>query len=196
MLNIARSSNKVAYLTAPLAVLNMMPLVHTRNYQLNMRTENVVKVYKPPQRLVPPGKDVLKLTQEKLFERYDPDGEKRKLFSRKNIMSPRAGDIMQVTKKDKSTFIGMLLALNRNGLGTTILLRTRIHGIGVENRFQVYNPDIEKIEILRVPTVRWPKEKYYFIRGLKKYDTGDLDALLRKERRKEAKRLEAENETK
>lgn len=147
------------------------------------RTLNVIPVYEQTPRLIPKGQNALTLQEKKMFERYDKDGSKRALFDKTNPGCPRAGDVVRVVKTDKSSFVGMLLALNRNHLGTTILLRTKIGGIGVENRFQVYNPDIERIEVLKVPAMRWPKEKYYFVRGTKKHDAGDLDGFVRRQRR-------------
>lgn len=160
----------------------LMNLTNVRTYIVPHRTLNVLPVYKQTPRLIPKGSTALGVQENKLFDRYDPLGKKRALLDKSNPGCPRAGDILRVVKKDKSTFVGMLLALNRNHLGTTILLRTKIGGIGVENRFLVYNPDIEKIELLKVPTMRWPKQKYYFVRGTKKHDAGDLDGLVRRQR--------------
>jgi len=154
-----------------------------RTYIVPSRKINVVPVYEQTPRLIPRGSNPLDVQTQKMFARYDPDGSKRKMFSKKNPMCPRAGDVLRVVKKDKSTFVGMLLALNRNQLATTILLRTKIGSIGVENRFQIYNPDIARIELLKVPTMRWPKEKYYFVRGTKNHDAGDLDGFVRRQRR-------------
>lgn len=154
-----------------------------RTFIVPTRKVNVVPVYEQTPRLVPKGKSPKQVMTDKLYAKYDPDGSKRALFDKTKPTCPRAGDILRVTKKDKSSFVGMLLALNRNHLATTILLRTKISGIGVENRVHVYNPDVEKIEVLRVPAMRWPKEKYYFVRGTKKYDAGDLDSFVRRQNR-------------
>lgn len=162
------------------AVRNGVPSM-ARAFTIPTRTVNVVKVYKQTPRRIPKGSNPLQIQTEKLFEKYDPDGSKRALFDKTNPMCPRAGDVLRITKKDGSTSVGMLLALNRNHLATSILLRTKITGIGVEQRFHVYNPEITKVELLRVPTMRWPKQKYYFVRGTKKYDAGDLDGFVRRQ---------------
>lgn len=158
-------------------------LANVRNYIVPTRTLNVIPVYEQTPRLIPKGENALKLQEKKMFAKYDKDGSKRALFDRKNPGCPRAGDVVRIVKTDKSSFVGMVLGINRNSLGTTLLLRTKIGGIGVENRFQVYNPDIEKIDLLKVPAMRWPKEKHYFVRGTKKYDAGDLDSFVRRQRR-------------
>lgn len=154
-----------------------------RNFIVPTRKLNVIPIYKQTQRRIPRNTSPLEVAEKKLFEKYDPTGAKRALFDKSKTASPKAGDIIRVVKKDKSTFVGMLLALNRNHVASTILLRTKIGGVGVENRFHIFNPEIERIEVLRVPTMRWPKEKYYFVRGSKKYDAGDLDSFVRRQQR-------------
>lgn len=154
-----------------------------RNYIVPTRKLNVIPVYKQTPRRIPKDSSALDVAEKKLFEKYDPTGAKRALFDKSKMTCPKAGDILRVVKKDKSTFVGMLLALNRNHVASTILLRTKIGGVGVENRFHIFNPHIERIEILRVPAMRWPKEKYYFVRGSKKYDSGDLDSFVRRQQR-------------
>lgn len=172
--------------------LSARALFGVRRYNVHARRpQQVLTVYQQTPRLIHGKISALKVEQDKLFAKFDPSGEKRRLFDRRNPLSPLAGDIMRVTKKDKTSFVGMLIALNRSSLGTTILLRTKITGVGVENRFHVYSPDVEKIEILRVPVMRWPRQKYYFIRGLKDNDTGDLEALMRRQRRNEAENAAA-----
>lgn len=155
-----------------------------RCYIVPSRAKNVINVYRPQARRIPEGKSALDVVNETLYAKYDPTGEKRALLDKTKPTCPRAGDILRITKTDKSSFIGMLLALNRNGLGTTMLLRTKINGIGVENRFKIFNPQVASIEVLRVPALRWPKQKYYFVRSAKKYDAGDLDAYMRRQRRR------------
>lgn len=121
-----------------------------------------------------------------MLKAYDPDGSKAKLLDANNVFGIRVGDILRVTKSDKSTVVGVLIDMHRTGLGSTLLLRTKITGVGVENRLHVYNPDIANIEILRVPRMVWPSKDYKFIREHPDYDTGDVEALMRKQRRLES----------
>jgi ribosomal protein L19 len=75
----------------------------------------------------------------------------------------------------------MLLGVQRHALATNILLRTKVGGVGVEHRFNIFSPNVAKIEQLRRPAKRRPKSKLYFIKTNPKIDVGDVDSQIRKE---------------
>jgi large subunit ribosomal protein L19 len=146
--------------------------------------EKVVNVYESTPRLIPKGSSPIKEVEKDLYDQYDADGSKRRLFDKLNETRIRPGDVVRVTKTDKSSFVGVLIAINRRHLSTNILLRTKIGGTGVEERFNIFNPAVERVETLRVPAKRRKRSKLYFIRENTKLDVGDVDAEIRKSERR------------
>lgn len=148
------------------------------------KKRNVVDVYKPTRRLIPKGANALIQTQSNLLQQYDPTGWKQDFISRTKEGHVNPGDIVRVQKSDDSSFIGMVIAINRNNLSTTIELRNKIQGTGVESIFNVFNPQIVAMDILRNPVKLKKKAKLFYLRGNVKYDVGDLDAEIRKSQRR------------
>lgn len=120
-----------------------------------------------------------------MYKKLDPDFAKRKLLDRSGANRLRQGDIVRVENQDGSSFVGVLIAINRRQLASNIVLRTKIGSVAVENRVAVFNSAVKSIDLIRVPAKRWKRSKLYFIRGQNKLDVGDVDAELRKlERRR------------
>lgn len=95
-----------------------------------------------------------------------------KLTSGKNIPSFKAGDTVKVTirifDKDverKQAFEGVVLAIRNRSINTSFLVREMKGGDHrVEKRFMLYSPIINKIEVLKLGSVR--RAKIYYIRSL------------------------------
>lgn len=95
-----------------------------------------------------------------------------KVAADKKIPDFKAGDTVKVHVKIKDgdkfriqVFEGVVIA--RDGGNTnnaTFTVRRESYGVGVERKFPLYTPAIEKIEKVRIGRVR--RAKLFFLRGL------------------------------
>jgi large subunit ribosomal protein L19 len=61
-------------------------------------------------------------------------------------------------------FQGVIIALERNGAGATVTVRrVASGGVGVERKFLIHSPRIDKIEVVRHAHVR--RAKLYYLRS-------------------------------
>jgi len=81
------------------------------------------------------------------------------------------GDTVKVSAKivegDKEriqVFQGNIIAIKRNGNGSSFTVRQVFQGIGVERTFPFNSPRVDKIEVIRGGKVR--RAKLYYLRGL------------------------------
>ena len=95
-----------------------------------------------------------------------------KLAGDKKIPNFKAGDTLKVHVKIKDgdkfriqVFEGVVIARD-GGMGNnaSITVRRESYGVGVERKFPLYSPAIEKIEKVRFGKVR--RAKLFFLRGL------------------------------
>ena len=95
-----------------------------------------------------------------------------KLKGNKNIPDFKAGDTVKVHVKIKDgdkfriqMFEGVVIARD-GGAGNTasFTVRRESYGVGVERKFPLYSPAIEKIEKVRIGRVR--RAKLFFLRKL------------------------------
>lgn len=77
--------------------------------------------------------------------------------------------------------MGYVLAIDRNGPDSTILLRNKVTKIGVEMRISLFNPIIERIDIVKRPAKYNGRNRHYYIRDTR-LDVDDLEALAKKRR--------------
>ncbi len=95
-----------------------------------------------------------------------------KLSAEKKIPNFKAGDTVKVHVKIKDgdkfriqIFEGVVIARdNGNGNNASFTVRRESYGIGVERKFPLYSPSIDKIEKVRIGKVR--RAKLFFLRGL------------------------------
>lgn len=95
-----------------------------------------------------------------------------KLTESKNIPNFKAGDTLKVHVKIKDgdkyriqLFEGVVIARDGgNGNNATFTVRRESYGVGVERKFPLYSPAIEKIEKVRIGKVH--RAKLFFLRGL------------------------------
>ena len=79
-----------------------------------------------------------------------------------------SGSYLAVTRADPHSstgttkFVGICIARNNNGLGSTFVLRNVIDGIGVEVMFELYSPAIKEIKVLKLERRR--RAKLYYLR--------------------------------
>ena len=95
-----------------------------------------------------------------------------KLKGEKNIPAFKAGDTVKVHVKIKDgdkfriqVFEGVVIARDGgDGNNASFTVRRESYGVGVERKFPLYTPSIEKIEKVRIGRVR--RAKLFFLRGL------------------------------
>ena len=95
-----------------------------------------------------------------------------KLKTSKKIPEFKAGDTLKVYVKIKDgdkfrsqVFEGVVIARDGGtGNNASFTVRRESYGVGVERKFPLYTPAIEKIEKVRIGRVR--RAKLFFLRGL------------------------------
>ncbi len=100
------------------------------------------------------------------------DAQIAKLKADKNIPAFKAGDTLKVHVKIKDgdkfriqVFEGVVIARDGGtGNNASFTVRRESYGVGVERKFPLYSPAIEKIEKVRIGRVR--RAKLFFLRGL------------------------------
>lgn len=91
---------------------------------------------------------------------------------RDDIPDFRAGDNLKVfvkvvegSKTRVQMFQGVVIGRSGSGIGETITVRKVSYGVGVERKFPLHTPIIEKIEVSSRGDVR--RAKLYYLRGLR-----------------------------
>ena len=95
-----------------------------------------------------------------------------KVAADKKIPDFKAGDTVKVHVKIKDgdkfriqMFEGVVISRDGgNGNNASFTVRRESYGVGVERKFPLYTPAIEKIEKVRIGRVR--RAKLFFLRGL------------------------------
>ncbi|XP_044146503.1 39S ribosomal protein L19, mitochondrial-like [Bufo gargarizans] len=103
--------------------------------------------------------------------------ERRKVL---NIPEFYVGSILAVTVAERhangksSRFVGICIHRSGRGLGATFLLRNIIDGQGVEIRYELYNPLIQDIQVLKLEK-RVDDKLFYLRDALPEYSTFDVN---------------------
>ncbi|HNY25286.1 MAG TPA: 50S ribosomal protein L19 [Alphaproteobacteria bacterium] len=94
-----------------------------------------------------------------------------KLAANKKIPDFKSGDTLKVHVKIKDgdkfriqMFEGVVIARDGAGSNASFTVRRESYGVGVERKFPLYSPAIEKIEKVRIGKVR--RSKLFFLRRL------------------------------
>jgi large subunit ribosomal protein L19 len=97
--------------------------------------------------------------------------QKAKLSADKKIPEFKAGDTLKVSVKIKDgdkfriqIFEGVVIARDGSGSNASFTVRKESYGVGVERKFPLLSPSIEKIEKIRIGRVR--RAKLFFLRKL------------------------------
>lgn len=96
----------------------------------------------------------MQLIDKEEVKRYGADGRSN-LFSKSHPDCLRPGDVIIVEtlnsmSTDKtSTFIGVLIAMDRRGLQSNLTVRNVILKIGVEMKYMLYSPLIKSIRVMK-----------------------------------------------
>ncbi len=93
------------------------------------------------------------------------------VMGEKKIPEFRVGDTIRVLVKIVEglneriqAFEGLCIARKNRGVGSTFVVRKISNGEGVERKFHLYSPRLDKIEVVRKGKVR--QAKLYYIREL------------------------------
>lgn len=151
------------------------------NLNRSLQTKYVKPVFEPlPKKRN--GQSATEYLHQQLLKKHDPTGRRTALVSGPNKL--RAGDLIRVSYLDRTEVIGRVIGIKRgqNNLGANILVRNRITNLGCEMRIPLFSPNIKLIELIQKPERYLPKNKHYYIRN-SKYDVGDLEMLLRKQKK-------------
>ena len=71
--------------------------------------------------------------------------------------------IVEGDRERTQVFEGVVIALSRKGSSSNFTVRRVTAGIGVERKFLVHSPRVEKVEVTRRGRVR--RAKLYYLRG-------------------------------
>lgn len=97
-------------------------------------------------------------------KQLDPTGSRTRLFDRNNPDVPRVGDILLVAFKTGDPFAGVCLSIKMRGVDTGILLRNKLHMVGVEMWVKIYSPNVMAIEVVKRAEKRARRGKLYYMR--------------------------------
>lgn len=119
------------------------------------------------------GKNLMEYMKEAQYQKFDKNGAKRKALSLSNPERVRADDIVTIVYKNQKPVTGQVLMVKRNGLNSTILLRNKITGLGVEMNIPIYHPNILRVDVVRRPIAYKPRNRHYYIRN-SRLDVGEI----------------------
>jgi large subunit ribosomal protein L19 len=71
--------------------------------------------------------------------------------------------VIEGGKERLQPFQGVVIKLQRGGIGANFTVRRIAYGVGVERTFPFYSPRVEKVEVIRHGKVR--RAKLYYLRG-------------------------------
>ncbi len=103
-----------------------------------------------------------------------------------------------ITANKATAFAGVLLAIHRHPSEPTILVRSSVDGVGIEQKFCVMSPLIEKIEVIK-PASLLLKHKLYMLRDqpalISKFSLTPEEQKRRLEKLKKGGKLHWNNKT-
>lgn len=121
------------------------------------------------------GQSLMEYLKQAQYEKFDKSGAKRQAISLKNPERIRADDIVTVVYKNQKPVTGQVIMLKRCGLNSTILLRNKITGLGVEMNIPIFHPNILRLDVVRRPANYKPRNRHYYIRN-SRLDVGEISA--------------------
>ncbi|KAF9153888.1 hypothetical protein BG015_002368 [Linnemannia schmuckeri] len=118
--------------------------------------------YKAPASVIVPtqfkpntkGQGLMQLIAKEEVKRMGADG-RSKLFNKSHPDCLRPGDVVLVEtlnsmSADKtSTFVGVLIAMDRRGLHSNFTVRNVVLKVGVEMKYMLYSPMIKSVRIMK-----------------------------------------------
>ncbi|KAI8353878.1 translation protein SH3-like domain-containing protein [Mortierella sp. GBAus27b] len=114
------------------------------------------------------GQGLMQLIGQEEVKRYGADGRSN-LFNKSHQDCLRPGDVVHVEtlnsmSTDKTTtFIGVLIAMDRRGLHSSFTVRNVILKVGVEMKYMLYSPLIKSVRVLKKGE-GFRRAKLYYLR--------------------------------
>ncbi|AWU74923.1 hypothetical protein CAS74_003283 [Pichia kudriavzevii] len=133
-----------------------------------------MQVYEPLPKLRN-GVNLMEHIKAKQYEKFDKTGLKRRAISLQNPERIRSDDVVTVVYKNQKPVTGQVIMVKRSGLNSTILLRNKITGLGVEINIPIFHPNIIRLDIVRRPATYKPRNRHYYIRN-SRLDVGEISA--------------------
>ncbi|KAG0251547.1 hypothetical protein BG011_007525 [Mortierella polycephala] len=100
------------------------------------------------------GQGLMELISKEEVKRMGADG-RSKLFNKSHPDCLRAGDVVLVEtlnsmSTDKtSTFVGILIAMDRRGLHSNFTVRNVVLKVGIEMKYMLYSPLIKSVRLMK-----------------------------------------------
>ncbi|KAF9111944.1 hypothetical protein BGX27_004204 [Mortierella sp. AM989] len=100
------------------------------------------------------GQGLMQLISKEEIKRMGADG-RSKLFNKSDPECLRPGDVVLVETLNSmstdraSTFVGVLIAMDRRGLHSNFTVRNVILKVGVEMKYMLYSPLIKSVRIMK-----------------------------------------------
>ncbi|KAG0052576.1 hypothetical protein BGZ83_002401 [Gryganskiella cystojenkinii] len=110
----------------------------------------VPKQFKPQKK----GQGLMELISKEEVQRAGADG-RSKLFQKSSPECLKPGDVVLVEtlnsmSTDKtSTFVGVLIAMDRRGLHSNFTVRNVVLKVGVEMKYMLYSPLIKSVRVMK-----------------------------------------------
>ncbi|KAK9765940.1 hypothetical protein K7432_005348 [Basidiobolus ranarum] len=114
------------------------------------------------------GNNIMEVIKREGVQRADLDGRAR-MFRANGRDRVRPGSVLLVetynakSKDAVSSFMGVLIAIRRKGIDTSVTLRNIILKVGVEQRFSIYSPLVKSIQVLKKGE-GFRRAKLYYLR--------------------------------
>ncbi|ORY07481.1 ribosomal protein L19 [Basidiobolus meristosporus CBS 931.73] len=152
--------------------------VATRSFS-NTRSAFGLAKYEVPEHVIVPerqfqapslkGNNIMEVIKREGVERADIDKRSR-MFRANGKDRVRPGSVLLVetynakSKDAVSSFMGVLIAIRRKGIDSSITLRNIILKVGVEQRFSIYSPLVKSIQVLKEGE-GFRRAKLYYLRN-------------------------------
>lgn len=158
-------------------------MIKEHKYRVLTRIEKIIPVYHPLKKTR--TKSVKDIYHEQALEKLDPLGWRRRLIHGSREETLFAGDVVRVvyTTRAIPQFLGQIIGINRKKTDSSILLRNMVTKIGVEMRVKIFSPLIQRIDLVKRPLKKLPRNKHYYIRHTR-HEVKDLEAQVKRERKK------------
>ncbi|OAX84427.1 ribosomal protein L19 [Emergomyces africanus] len=158
----------------PQQFMRQIPNLHRPDREVGRK----IKVPPPPPSKCRTTKDPVAAFTEDQLAIYDPTGERKALFDKRNPQSVRVGDVLRVTFKSGDPFAGVCLNIRSRGLDTSFLLRNKLTRIGCEMWIKVFSPTVQAVEIVQRTEKRKRRARLTYMRK-PRHDMGSVEGIVR-----------------
>ncbi|EER41201.1 mitochondrial ribosomal protein [Histoplasma capsulatum H143] len=158
----------------PQQFMRQIPNIHRPDRVVGRK----IKVPPPPPSKCKTTKDPVAAFTADQLAIYDPTGERKAMFDKRNPHCVRVGDVLRVTFKSGDPFAGVCLNIRSRGLDTSFLLRNKLTRIGCEMWIKVFSPLVQAVEIVQRTEKRKRRARLTYMRK-PKHDMGSVEGIVR-----------------